>query len=417
MKKHISFWLVLILFISMGLYGCSSADNKKQMTTIKLATFYSSNEQGEIYKTLAREYEKNNKNVKVEVITDFGDDEKIKEALTKEGDFSLIGVTRQQLIEYAKSGLIRDITSFVDEKGLNDKLYKISTAYGKYNGKIYGIGDLPMTIEWFYNPDIFNKYGIKEPKTLDELISACSILKKNNVIPISIGAMDGWTLSTLFGMITAQTTGVKDLTSYYGSDAASFKKLPGIDEAFKIYGKIVASCIPKESADINYAASIDDFVKGKAAILPAGSWATLAIEEKKPANFNYKVFQTEVDFVNNPVSRYSATAGQILVIPNNAKHSKEAQDFIEFLLSEQGQKAFIEKGYISPLISANNRDKELKNQIMTHLEMTNDDSVMIIDNMDRKMGDSLTRVLQDIQEGRVNPSEGWSRVLKLTFQQ
>ena len=419
MKKYITMILIFVVTVSTGFYGCSGEKEQEEpKKTLKIATFYSSKDQGELYSEIAKAYEKTQKNLKVEVVNEFGDEDKLKEALTKEGDISLIGVTRSQLIEFAKSGLLKDLSEFVEQKGFEEKLYNINLAYGKYNGKVYGIGDLPMSIEWFYNTEIFEKNNLSEPKNLTELLAVCNALKKKNITPIGIGAMDGWTLSTLFGMITAQTTGITDLTSYYGSNAESFKKVSSMNEAFNVYGQLISSdAIPKNSSDLNYAASVDDFVKGKSAILPAGSWANIMIEDKKPTNFKYKVFTSEIAFVKNPISRFSATAGQVLVIPNNTKNSKDAEAFLEFMFSEEGQKIIVEKGYVSPVRMANKKDKEIKNSIMDHLEKTDDSSVMLIDNLSKDMGENLTRVLQDIQEGRLKPNEGWSRVIKLTFQQ
>jgi len=418
MKKHISIFIVAVLIALQLLTGCSGKDKKGETSkkgTVRFTTFYSSKEQGALYKELAKEFEKQHKGIKVEVITDYGDDESIKESISKKGDIDIVGLRRDQVIDYAKSGFITDLSDFVEKNELSRKLYKVSLAYGKYNGKVYGIGDMPMTMEWFYNVDIFKKYGLKEPDNLAQLKDICSKLKAKKVTPLEVGAMDGWTLSTLFGMITAQTTGVSELTSNYGSDESAFKSLPGITDAFKIYGDIAKSCIPSNSIDINYRASVDDFVKGKAAILPAMSHTMELIEKIKPSSFQYSVFEMPVKFVETPVSNISASGGQVIAIPSNSKNRKEAETFIEFLASEDAQKIITDKGYISPMISANSSENKVKSQILSHMEMADDNSIMIVDNLDLKMSENVGKVLQDILEGHIKAAEGWNRVLKLTF--
>jgi ABC-type glycerol-3-phosphate transport system substrate-binding protein len=420
MKRQLSLSLIGILIISLILSGCSDKKNTQgsdAKTTIKVATLYSEKDQGAAYKEIAKKFEESNPDIKIEVMTDYSDETKIKETLSQKGDIDIIGIKRNQVIEFARSGLIADLSQIVEENQLEKKLYRISQGYGKYNGKIYGIGDMPMVIEWFYNADMFSRYGLKEPTNIKELTSVCSKLKSNNITPISIGAMDEWTLSMFFGMITAQTTGNAELTSNYGSDAQAYKNIPGIKDAFKIYENLVNSCIPKSNADINYRQSIDDFVKGKAAILPAGSWATQIIDEIKPSGFQYKTFEQGVNFVENPVTKYSASAGQVIVLSSKSKNAKEAQKFISYLFSEEAQKIFVDKGYISSLSAANSDESTIKRQILSHIEQTDDNSVMIMDNLEPKMAENLARVLQDMLEGRVKASEAWDRVLKITFKQ
>lgn len=420
MKRYLSLSLIVTLIVSLILSGCSNKDNKqgaKGKTTIKVATLYSEKEQGSAYKEIAKKFEESNPDIKIEIINDYADETKIKETLSKSGDIDVLGIKRNQVIEFARSGLIADLSQVMEEDQLEKKLYKISQGYGKYNGKVYGIGDMPMVIEWFYNADMFNRLGLKEPTNLKELKNVCSKLKNNNITPIAIGAMDEWTLGMLFGMISAQTSGIIELTSHYGSDAQSYKDVKGIKNAFSIYGELINSSIPKSNADINYRQSIDDFVKGKVAILPAGSWVTQIIDEIKPSGFHYKTFEQGVDFVENPVSKYSASAGQVLVLSSKSKNSKEAQKFISYLFSEEAQKIFVEKGYISSLMAANSDDSTVKRQILAHIEQTDDNSVMIIDNLEPKIAENTTRVLQDMLEGRVKASEAWDRILKITFKQ
>lgn len=417
MKKHIAILISILLVVTQLLTGCSKGKNKdkKEKGTIKFATFYSSKEQGEIYKKIAKEYEKQNEGVKIDLITDFGDDEEVKKSLSEKGDIDILGIRRDQVIEYARSGFIIDISDFIEEKELNRKLYKVSLAYGKYNGKSYGIGDMPTTMEWFYNVDMFNKYGIKEPKSIKELKSTCSKLKSKKITPIGIGGLDGWNLMMMFGMITAQTSGISEFNSKYGSDGDSFKDIKGINQAFSIYGDIIKSCIPSNNSDINYRQSIDDFVKGKCAILPAMSNTMDVIEKAKPSAFQYGVFELPVKFIEEPVSNISASGGQVLVIPSNTKNKEQAYRFLEFLFSEDAQKITTEAGYTSSLILANSSENKVKSNLFAHLEMTDDNSIMLIDNLNPDMSEITGRVLQEIQEGRLKSSEGWKRILKFTF--
>ncbi|GFR34948.1 ABC transporter substrate-binding protein [Thermobrachium celere] len=289
--------------------------------------------------------------------------------------------------------------------------------YGLYNDKIYGFNDMPLTIEFFYNVDLFKKYNLQEPKTLNELFDVCKKLKLKGIVPIEVGGLDNWTLSILFSQINAQTTGSIEVTAKYNTDKNGYQTLMGIDKSFDVYEKLIKNALAKGSLDINYRQSVDDFIKGKTAILPAGAWAQKLIDEIKPANFNYSVFTEPLKFIDEPISMFAAAGGQTIAVPQKSKNAKEVQAFLEYLLSEEAQKKFVEAGYISPLKSANSNDNEIQDKLLNHLNSTDKNSILFIDNIPSKMLDVLSKILYDMFEGRVKANEAWDKVLKMTYQQ
>lgn len=417
MKKATVAFLIVIFMFSTLFYGCSKSKNedknKVDKKTIVFATFYDDDEQGNVYKEIAKAYEKKEGN-KVDIITNFSDD-KIKEALSGKNGIDLIGLRRDQIIEFSKAGYITEMSKFIGEKGLKDKLYGVSLAYGSYNGKTYGIGDMPLTMEWFYNIDMLEKYGIKEPKTSDELISASKKLKAKDIIPVGIGGMDGWTLAILLGGIASQTADMSEITAGYGGDAEAFEEVKGINDAFVQFGKLVANAIPENNSSINYKQSVEDFINGKTAFLPATSATINLIEKEKPSKLNYDVLKTPISFTSEPITKVSASAGQVLAIPANTKKNKDVEKFLEFLFSEEAQKIITKNGYMSSVVEGNNSENEVKEKVAEHLSMTNDNSIFLIDNLEPEMAKNTIQILQDIHEGRVKASEAWKKILRLTF--
>lgn len=414
------FALIISIMCLFAFSSCSVFKKKEDSKVkIKFATFYSDKSEQKLvdsYKKIVDEYKKKNDKVEIEFVTEFGDDNKIKESL-QNGEVDIIGLKRQQVIEYAKSGMLEDLTTFFTEKELDKKLYGASIGYGLYNDKIYGYNDMPLTMEFFYNVDLFKKHNLSEPKNLNELISVATKLKSKGITSIEVGALDNWTLALLFSQINAQTTGSIEATSKYNTDKNGYLTVKDINKSFDIYSQLFNKAISKGSFDINYRQSVDDFVKGKVAILPAGAWAYNLINEIKPANFNYSVFTEPLKFVEEPVSVIASAGGQTIVVPQKSSYKKETMAFLEYLLSDEAQKVFVEAGYISPLSSSNKNDNELQDKLLNHLNLTDKNSVIFMDNLPTKMADTLTRVLLDVAEGRVKASEAWSRIVKLTFQQ
>lgn len=413
------FALIISIMCLFAFSSCTVFKKKEESKVkIKFATFYSDKSEQKLvesYKKIIDEYKKKNDKVEIEFVTEYGDDNKIKESL-QNGEVDIIGLKRQQVIEYAKSGMLEDLTTFFTEKELDKKLYGASIGYGLFNDKIYGYNDMPLTMEFFYNVDLFKKYNLSEPKNLNELISVATKLKSKGITPIEVGALDNWTLALLFSQINAQTTGSIEATSKYNTDKNGYLTIKDINKSFDIYSQLFNKTISKGSFDINYRQSVDDFVKGKVAILPAGAWAHKLINEIKPANFNYSLFTEPLKFVEEPISVIASAGGQTIVVPQKSSYKKETMAFLEYLLSDEAQKIFVEAGYISPLSSSNKNDNELQDKLLNHLNLTDKNSVIFMDNLPTKMADTLTRVLLDVAEGRVKASEAWSRIIKLTFQ-
>lgn len=419
MKKKLTAMLLVIAVTAVMFSGCSKEEKNKEQSSgksIKVSIMYGKEGQGEIYKEIADDFQKKNPDIKVKLVYDFSDSQKLKDAVSDKGDTDIIGIKRSNLIEFAKSGLLMDISAFIDENGLNSKLYGICSAYGKFNEKYYGIGDTPMSIEWFYNKDMLDRNKIAVPKTSDELVAACKKIKGKNISPVVTGALNGWTLTTLFGMITAQTTGAESLTSAYGAGTSGLSQVKGMDAAFKEYDKIL-KVMPLSSEDINYRQSVDDFVKGKAAFLPTGSWTVKLIEQIKSKGFNYGILDPAIKFSSAPVTMYSATANQVLAVSAKTKNKDNVYKFLKYFYSPEAQQKFADKGYTPALKEADRGSGQIQKIISSHLESTDTNSVMLLDNIEPGMLEKTTFVLKDMMEGRVKAEEAWPRVIKLVNQQ
>jgi len=95
------------------------------------------------------------------------------------------------MIEYAKSGMLRDITPLVK----NDLSKRIGAGalgvYG-YNGAYYGAPYDMGAVGMWYNKAIFKEAGVAVPETWDQLLAAVKKIRAAGYIPIALGAGDKW---------------------------------------------------------------------------------------------------------------------------------------------------------------------------------------------------------------------------------
>ncbi|MDA5109575.1 extracellular solute-binding protein [Brevibacillus thermoruber] len=80
----------------------------------------------------------------------------------------------------------------------------LAAATGK-DGKVYGVPLSLNSTQIYYNKKIFDQYGLKEPKSWDELIATAKTLKEKGVVPFAFGAKEGWLLSLSHGVIAPGT--------------------------------------------------------------------------------------------------------------------------------------------------------------------------------------------------------------------
>ena len=69
---------------------------------------------------------------------------------------------------------------FLKKIGVYDLYIKNAIEYQRLpDGRIFSFPNQFVTEMTWYNVDIFNKYGLKAPKTFDEWIAVCRTLKAN----------------------------------------------------------------------------------------------------------------------------------------------------------------------------------------------------------------------------------------------
>lgn len=418
--KRLSIYFSLLIVAAMLLTSCGGNnkkdDNTKNETvTLMFTTFYEEGDQADGYEEIIKSFENSHPKIKINLQSGGTNyDEKISTAMQTGNGPDIIGLQRQDMIDYAQKGELKDISSWVQSQGLKDKYYGVATGYGKFDNKYYGMGDLPETVEWFYNPALFKKAGVSEPSDLNGLISVCSKLKRFTQTPIAVGAKDDWALDTFWGLITGQTINTQDLSDAYASNNSdSMKNLSGASDAVNIFEQLVKSgSVSKKLTDYSYADAVSAFVKGKAAILPIGSWAVDKIEKEKPKSFNYKVFSKPVQLTANPSSKISATAVQVITVNSKTKHEKEAMEFMTYLFSSEAQKIFAQKDGISGMKSANtDSQNSIRQSVLSHLGMTDENSTMYIDNVSLRMMNSTGDELVNLMTGKLEPDTVWSLIV------
>ena len=107
---------------------------------------------------------------------------------------------------FVDAGLFEPIDDLWAENNLNEDMAAVKPTMSR-NGKTWGV---PYSYyQWgvYYRKDIYDKLGLSEPKTWDELLSNCDALKGVGVTPFTIGTKYLWTAAGVFDYLNLRTNG------------------------------------------------------------------------------------------------------------------------------------------------------------------------------------------------------------------
>ena len=180
--------------------------------------------------------------------------------------------------------------AFVDlssEEWVNKLIKKTSIEYN--DGKIYGFPfqSIQGFNGWVYNKDVFNKYGLTEPKSWNDFVKVCNILLDNGETPIHY-CKDTWVPQIFMSAGFARVLGNdQDLigrelieNKKHWTDIPQFSNI--IDTYLSLFKK---GWVNDDFLSVTYDDSISAIADGTAAMAFNGDWfANSVLEANESAN-------------------------------------------------------------------------------------------------------------------------------------
>lgn len=333
-----------LLLASCGGSGGGSSDG----TTLKLWHYEAPNSaMGIAWNEAIKEFEAKHPGVKVKF------EEKGFEQIQKTAPMVLNSSDAPDLMEYnkgnatagqlSKQGLLTDLTPEAGKRGWDKKLGAGVQTTSRYDtngvmgsGKWYGIPDYAEYTMIFYNKDLFEKYGVAEPKTFDELTAAMDAFVAKGVTPLANAGAEYPAQQYVYqlALSKADRSWVDAYELYQGKtdfhDAAwTYGATTFADWVKK--GYIGKSSSGAKAEDAGLA-----FIQGKNPLLFSGSWW-------------YGRFKAENKFAWGtmlwPGSNLTlGSGGNLWVVPKGSRNKDLAYDFIDITLSPEIQNLLGNKG-------------------------------------------------------------------------
>jgi len=345
---------IAVLSTSMLLFtGCN---NKKEETKkpganekITLNIFQFKAEIAKDLEALAKEYQKENKNVTVKVQTvgggaDYGAALKAQFASGNEPDIFNNGGYQEAVTWKDK---LEDLS---DQDWVKD-LYPETEKPMTVDGKLLG---MPMNTEGYgfiYNKDLFDKAGITQlPKTLTELDATAKKLKAAGITPFSVGYGEWWILGIhLLNIPFAQQP---DPDKFIADLNAGKAKIPDNDK-FKEFIKLFDLTIKygnKNPLTTDYNTQVTNFASGKTAMMQQGNWTQGMIDGITP-NMKLGLLPIPINDDKNAMDKIPVGVPNNWVVNKNSKNKEEAKKFLNWMVSsDTGKKYIVEKFKFIPAV-------------------------------------------------------------------
>jgi raffinose/stachyose/melibiose transport system substrate-binding protein len=227
----------------------------------------------------------------------------------------------------ADQGGYLDLTSQPFMKSFNPTVLNAT----KYKGKNYTVPTgLSYYTGMFYNKKIFTDNNLKVPTTWSDLLQTCDALKAKGIVPLGIAGKDSAGVMTL-GVTTGLYPSADEMNTlaknlYAGNEKLNAgKQLDVLKKVQTLYGYAEPNF-----AGVSYATMTADFVNGKFAMMPDGTWNTTTLEKSGAGklDFGYVPLPSSDNASDN--ANLGGKVELSLAVPANAKNQKAAIQWLDF---------------------------------------------------------------------------------------
>ena len=190
------------------------------------------------------------------------------------------------LNEYVKAKQVIDLTAMLNEGNYKNRFLNAAFSSITFDKKIYGVPVENVAVAvFYYNKEMFAKFGLKEPQTINELTAAAKTLKANGITPFSLANKTKWTGSMYFMYMVDRLGGAKAFISAATRAKGGSFQNPVFIRAGKMLQDWVKAGYFNEGfngLDYDSGQSRGLLYAGKAAMELMGNWSTWIAPCRKP---------------------------------------------------------------------------------------------------------------------------------------
>ncbi|MEY8097146.1 ABC transporter substrate-binding protein [Falsihalocynthiibacter sp. S25ZX9] len=239
-----------------------------------------------------------------------------------------------RMLPYVNAGLFDDVSDLWDDE-MSADLASTKPSM-TIEGKQYGV---PYTYyQWgvYYRKDIFDKFGLSEPKTWEEELANCQTLLDNGIKCYTIGTKYLWTAGGWFDYLSLRTHGYDfhmDLTA--GKISWEDDR---VKEIFAHWRELIdMGAFVDNHTSYSWQEALPFMVKGEAASYLMGNFAVAQLREAGLTDDQLDFYQFPLITEGVPMAEDAPT--DTFHIPSQAKNKENARAFLQYVASADVQTA------------------------------------------------------------------------------
>ena len=302
--------------------------------TVTLHLFHQKQETQETFAKIIEEFEKEYPYITIEQEIVTNDPAAVLRARLATDEVPDIFQGALDTMDIAKGGYILDISGEPFLDNINAAAVS-SSSFTDADGHTWALPIDGSCICVFYNKDIFNRYGLTPPTTLDEFDTLLSTLRENNVTAFALGFKDAWTIKPASLCLASPAVYAKYATWDADKTAGntSFAETPEWTVVFEQLKKIYENGNTKTAFDTDYNGACAMIAQGEAAMMANGLWTLEPIRSINP-DVNLGIMALPVS--DNPAdTKLHQFPDFGLSISASTPHAEECKLFFEFLTRKE----------------------------------------------------------------------------------
>lgn len=339
MQKLFRQLFVLVLGLTVMAVNVFAADP----VVIKFWTWYPD---AKAFQPAIDRFQQLNPNIKIElsILESKNLQEKVPLALSTEEDIDVVGIQAGAMANACKDWLADlDITlnKYIGADWVT-KYSKIDadTSRKTTDSKLKMMSMVRFGADMgYYNAEIFKKYNLKVPTTIEEFKIVADTLKAKdkNILPAVYAGKEAWVNDEMMQTVLAQGGDYYNQWLYNGAKVDSPQYIEAMNGLKKFFD---LGIFTKGIMDLDYTRAMEMFTTGRAATFFQGTWeATLLSTPYRKAN---KINLTDVGAFALPVVKAGNKPGLRSFLDAGAgitaytKHPKEAAQWLAFIMFGEG---------------------------------------------------------------------------------
>ncbi|TCP20774.1 carbohydrate ABC transporter substrate-binding protein (CUT1 family) [Scopulibacillus darangshiensis] len=410
--------IFVFAFILTGCSGFTSSSGSSgdgDKITLKFMHRWPKEPEKSYLDKVVKEFEKKNPNIKIQTEAVLNDSYKEKIRV-------LLGTNHPPDIFFSWSGefahnIVRgnkalDLTSYYNkDKTWSDKIIEPTMESYRFDGKMYGVPWMMDAKLFFYNKDIFNKLGLKPPKTFKQLIAVSKKLKDKGYTPIAFGNKEGWPAGHYIGTLNRRTVPADVIKKDHIRSQGTFDD-PGYIKALEKLQKLNDVAFNKNSNALKYDFSRQAFTSGKAAM---DYMETIEIGDLPDIGFELGTFNFPAVEDGKGDQKIISGAPEGFMISSKTKHPDAAMKFLEFLTNkENGKKLVKDVKYLSSVKNTVTKDNStpIMRKAQQEILHANKLAPWIDTGLDIRIADAYMKDMQKMLNGEMAPKDVMKDVQK-----